>query len=165
MAEAMPKLVACTFVQPWATAALTVKPIDNRQVAPPKALVGGRFAVHAGQKFDSTDQWGLRHHLKDIDLGQIHQRALLGTVKLVGYVKVDDEDGGLDFALGLNHAQINGALESRWRAPGARFLWVLAEPLVLEQPIPCKGAQGMWRVPSEHVPALRALEAREVRHG
>lgn len=152
-------LLALTFIQPWATAALTIKPVENRPVAPPKRLVGHRFAVHAGLRFDDVDLWGLRRHLEGVDLGDIPQGALLGTVKLIGYVKVD-EDGDLDFACGLNHAQINGALASKWRAPGARFLWALADPLVLEEPIPCRGKQGMWRVPAEHVPALLAADGR-----
>lgn len=150
-------LRALTFVQPWGTAALSVKPVENRSFPPPKALIGKRFAVHAGARFDKKDEWGLKRWLKGIDLGEVHQSALLGTVELAGFVRITS--GRVD-GFGLTGEETYAALASHWRAADARYLWVLREPRVLEEPIPCKGMLGLWRVPSEHVAALLAADGR-----
>lgn len=155
---------ALSFIQPWGSAVLTMgKDIENRPWAPPKHLIGKRFAVHAGAKLDKDDAWSLRHHLPDAPAAY-PQRAILGTVELVGYVQMDGiypvalfDESALRCS-GLSETLIWNAVESKWHANGAKFLWVLRSPRVLPEPIPCKGALGLWRVPEQHIAALEACK-------
>jgi len=155
---------ALTFVQPWATAImLHGKNIENRRWAP-RSLLGKRFAVHAGKSIDTDDAWNLQHELDDaLDMDKLPLGALLGTVELVGYLDFRPLAKPLPqqtqaSSVGLSTDQQLDALSSRWASKGSLCLWVLRNPLVLETPIPCKGARNFWRVPDEHVAALDELE-------
>ena len=46
-----------------------------------------------------------------------------------------------------------------WGDPWAvgPWCWHVDEVLALEEPIPCRGAQGLWYVPEEHVVVFREL--------
>lgn len=176
---------AATFIQPWASAVFYGKDVENREKRPPQGLVGRRFAIHAGMKDDTDDRWNLLHQLerqtraptwfqtaqdrnraravsRTIEaLAAAHRArtlprgALVGTVRLLGFVNARGEGEAVDDA---HWARLRQALTSRWRAPGSRWHWVLEEPLMLATPIPCQGALGLWNVPPVHVPALEALE-------
>lgn len=146
---------ALSLIQPWGSAILEMgKDVENRPWAPPQHLIGKRFAIHAGAKLDKHDAWQLLNELP-VATAAYPQRAILGTVELVGYVRMggiyptplfDDDEFR---RCGLNAAQVDSAVQSRWRADGARFLWVLRAPQVLPEPIPMKGSLGLWRVPAD----------------
>lgn len=143
---------ALTLVQPWGTALIHLgKDVENRPWAPPSSLVGKRFAVHAGKRVDRGDSWGLLHELDGLDLATVPTGALLGTVELVGYIGplCNGAAAPGDWPLTLR------ALESRWRAPTAKWMWVVRDPRPLPEPIACKGALGLWRVPE---PLARQLD-------
>lgn len=148
-------LRALSLVQPWGSAILEMgKDIENRPWAPPQHLIGKRFAIHAGAKLDKHDACNLLNKIKE-SRASYPQRAILGTVELVGYVRMDGiyptplfDDGELQ-RCGLNAAQVDAAVQSRWAATGSPFLWVLRAPQVLSEPIPMKGSLGLWRVPAD----------------
>lgn len=162
-------MYALTFQQPYATAALTVKPIDNRPHAPPEYAVGQRIAVHAGVKLDREDAWGLHARLREAfdaagiarSLMALPKGVVLGTVLLKGYVKPGAKLNGetCEYAArGVYGREVDAILASEWRASGARCLWVLEEPRILKRPIPCAGALGLWRLPEAVEVELRAQE-------
>lgn len=151
------ELLALTFIQPWGTAVLQLgKDVENRPWAPWPRVIGKRITVHAGAKVDKRDAWGLLPQLGELDLATVPRSALLGTVRLIGFFDVRNGQQRHGFT---HDEQVLDALGSKWRAMDAKFWWVFDEPLVLPEPIPCPGSLSLWRVPAEHVPALRALEA------
>lgn len=161
-------MLALTLIQPWATAIVEMgKDVENRPWAPsPKQLKPGqRFAIHAGAKLDRKDAWDLQSQLPpySVDIDAMPRRALLGTVELVGFLSYDGiypralfEDAERS-RCGLSEWQIQHVMDSRWRAAGTPCAWLLRNPRLLPQPIPCQGSLGLWRVPVEHVAALEAL--------
>lgn len=149
---------ALTLIQPWATAIISLgKDIENRPWAPPKAMIGQRFAIHAGAKFDRDDAWDLQDELGEAALDQLPAKCILGTVVLKGFVTVK-LDGTVE-SHGLTDAEVTSALASKWRSPGAPCLWVVTDPVALPTPIPAKGMLGLWEVLAEHLAAI------EVAHG
>jgi hypothetical protein len=149
---------ALTETGPWGSAIiLGFKPIENRTWAPPKTLIGQRFVIHQGKEFDAA-AWDFCRELVPEFPEVTPSGALLGTVKLRGYVRVDAAKG---FAVAQWHGpenvagkELDAILASPWRNPDASHLWCLSDPRPLATPIPCKGMQRLWRVPAEHTPAL-----------
>lgn len=137
---------ALSMIQPWGTAILTLgKDVENRNWPPPSAMIGKRIALHAGQKVDKADAWGLMGELAGLDLSKVPKSALIGTVQIVGFVRPDltGESMVSSYPLCME------ALQSKWRSPDAKCMWTVREPRVFETPIPCKGALGLWRIPAE----------------
>lgn len=140
---------AITFTQPYGSAVLTDKDVENRPVAPRCIAIGERFAVHAGLKVDTTDSWGLAKQLGNLP-ANLPTGAIVGTVELVGWVRtVPGQTERMVEALGLSEAQIEAVLASRWRHQDSQCLWLLGAPRVLATPIPFKGSQGIWKVPAD----------------
>lgn len=132
---------ALTLWRPWPVAIFFLryelqKDVENRSWKPPECIRGERIAIHAGARYvDVFDQW-----LKIIkptpaetfqllvDWKQLSEiRGIIGTVLIAGYSRKS---------------------KSRWAEEGM-FHWNLMERQPLQKPIPCKGAQGLWNVPSE----------------
>jgi hypothetical protein len=162
---------ALTLMQPWATFMMMLgdspgldKDVENRPMAPPLDLIGKRFAVHAGLKFDDDDAWGLMDRARQsLPPMEFPRGCLLGTLELVGFVRFtpsptpsDPWEGGR--AEGLTREQVVHVALSRWRAPSTKACWLVRNPLMLPQPLPCKGALGLWRVPADLVRPLERLE-------
>lgn len=165
-------LRALTLVQPWATFMMLSdgqldgvdKDVENRPMAPPVDLIGKRFAVHAGLKFDERDEWGLKKYTRSLPPMEFPQGCLLGTLELVGFVRFtpgatpsEPWEGGR--AEGLTFEQVKHVVMSRWRAPNAKACWLVRNPLMLPKPLPCKGALGLWTVPPELAERVRSLGA------
>lgn len=112
--------------------------------------------------------------------------ALLGVMHVVGARVFEDEPPRASIRMASIEAEgspelvdaavqvATAAMEPRSPSPRPRTAAELAEETLgpqafgpvcyllddaraLPEPIPCKGALGLWRVPPEHVPALRAL--------
>lgn len=147
-------MFALTLIQPWATAIIEFgKDVENRGWTPSPGMIGQRFAIHAGKKLDKEAASYLQ-----IELGHgrtpdaYPQGLVLGTVELAGYVARDGKPHG------LTPGQLAHALNSPWRAQGSPCLWLLRDPRKLEQPIPFKGAQLVWKLPGDVAKQLRQVE-------
>ena len=141
--------LALTLKHPWPFAVCHMgKRIENRSWLPGARLSEGEwFFIHGGRV-------PMGEALEDLaDIG----RWLLRTygvppgwndVKLFEVVACK----GLVAA-----ARFGGAVtkhDSPWfEGP---YGWVLSEVVVLPEPVPCKGAQGLWTVPPEPLAAARA---------
>jgi hypothetical protein len=146
-------LKALTLIQPWGFSIMwDGKAVENRTWAPPSSMLGKRFAVHAGKKVDERVLGEMvGRHFGD---ERLSWQGILGTVELVGYVRPDCSGE----AAPANWPLLLAALESPWRAPDAKVLWVLRDPRPLAEPIACPGAQGLWVVPTDIAERMRALE-------
>ena len=84
----------------------------------------GPLWVHAGKATDHTDQaTSARQELPD---GHLPAGAILGWVTVVDVVP--------------DHP-------SRWAEHGY-YHWVLSDPVALPEPVPWRGAQGLWNFPA-----------------
>lgn len=152
-------LKALTFIQPWGSAVLTCKPYENRPWAPPANVLGKRIAVHAGARYDKSDAWQLKALLpNEFVVSSVAQSCLIGTVVVAGYVSVQRYALNHKWHFGISEQEGLAALDSRWRSPDAKFVWVLREPRALTAPLPCKGALGLWRVPMDIAVQVRTGE-------
>jgi len=129
---------ALTLWRPWPTAIFYLgKDVENREWLPPDQIIGERIAIHAGNKYDKDAlDWML----------VTFKPGTEGVVKLLTTLKDKDVKGAI-----IGTAIIDGwcrpvATKSKW-ATGP-FCWKLKNNIILHEPIPCKGARGLWTVPA-----------------
>jgi hypothetical protein len=130
--EEATSLQALTLWQPWAWAVVTPeagKDVENRGWEPPQSAMGKALAIHAGATYSQEAAEDIRQGLGLAVPAKpaIPMKAVVGVAVLEKVVR--------DSA-------------SAWAIPGHRH-WVLSQALALPAPVPCNGAQGLWRVPEE----------------
>lgn len=153
---------AISLWQPWASAiTYGTKVHETRSWRPPLALVGQRLAIHAAKRKMPYDElsdlfYDIRTAARlkgweDVSdgtklYGKLYQDlphgAILGHARLEGVYSTNNEAyvsslSPLDYALG-NYAP------DRWA-------WKLDDLVVLDEPLPYKGAQGLFEVPLYYV--------------
>lgn len=150
-----------TLIQPYASSiALEAlrpghgKPVENRTWPPPASIIGERIAIHAGAK-KPDPAWGLPPGAAELlgDLDALPRSAIVCTAVVVG---------ALDCRKGMSQPRIVGAdlfddprkasrlrslFSSRWWVGPVG--WLLAEIVDCREPVPCKGAMGLWTVPDD----------------
>lgn len=118
---------AITVRQPWAWQIIHQrKDVENRT----RNIAGsyrGPVAIHAAQKYDDDAMARLPMHAPEwvTEPRVFYPGVILGVVDLVDVVEVST---------------------SEWAQPGMKHL-VLENPRALTEPIPCKGALGLWTLP------------------
>lgn len=123
----MSPLKALTLWQPWAHAIAHLgKWIENRTWAPPASAIGEPLAIHAGKKLDRevAEDFGLRPD--EIPIGCVVAVARLERVI-------------------CSKGDVPADQRLWWNGP---IGWLLADVQAIE-PIPCRGAQGLWELPAE----------------
>ena len=112
-----------TLHRPWPWAVFySGKFIENRSWPPPKSLIGQPLAIHAGATYDQEG-----HDWIETTLGifvppeEEHPTGVIGTVKLVDVVTKFD---------------------SPWFV--GPYGWLFGPPQPFDEPVPCRGAQGLW---------------------
>lgn len=133
---------ALSLWQPWPWAIFNLPPerakdIENRTWEAPWIL-GQTIAIHAAKKFDDADAWRFVKHASGgyalpPSGASLPTGAIIGVVRVVRFVR---------------------ASPSPWFVGPVG--WVLAEAVRLDEPIPCKGAQGLWDVPRDVEDVLRS---------
>lgn len=134
---------ALTIHQPWNwLIAHGHKPVENRIWWPPRGTVGTRIALHAGKKLDRD---ALPNLAEDYPLPEDY---VLGAVEAVATVAgwVDDARRGVR-APGTDMAVIEaGRDHDLYCGPVG---WVLIDVVALPEPVPCRGFQKLWTLPSD----------------
>ena len=139
-----------TLWQPMAWAiAEGHKPVENRPWPLPRAMLGQRFAVHAGKKYDAKwaamirEQFGLDVPAKDdIALGAIVAVATFAGCVDAADVELWDEEAAA--AHDMDPKTVDGVYG--WFSGPYGFL--LRGVQKLPTPIPVRGMQGLWTVPA-----------------
>lgn len=130
---------ALSLWQPWATAiALGHKRIETRHWS---TSYRGPLAIHAAKQWDRDQREfaSIERALGRLP-GRIPLGAIVATCELVD-VRGTDE---------LIHTQSVGAIERIYgNYTTGRFGWMLENIRVFHEPIPFKGAQGLFVVPDE----------------
>ena len=134
---------AITLHQPWAAAIAHLdKRLENRSWPPPKTIAGKRIAIHAGKTLDKPALEGLRADGYALAPDHLPHGVIVCTALVTGHI-------GPEEAEGLGHAAY------WWAGPIA---WLLRDVRTLAQPVPCRGAQGVWLVPEAIAEAVRERE-------
>lgn len=136
--------------QPWAAAiAYGPKRVENRTWAAPGWALRTVIAIHASKKPDAGampppgESWPEHHRM--------HLGAVIAVATLAG-CHLSPDFGGTCGA--------TRPLCSPW-AVRDQYHWLLADVRPLAEPVPCRGALGLWRLPDEVEKAVRAqLEER-----
>ena len=160
----VPEMRALSIQQPWICAILYEdKRVENRTWAPPARVIGQAIALHAskGPDWDAPDYaWhaaGLMPYRpgakRSAWTGSLALGAIVGTARIAGYHP----------RFHLCNPAGPETVCSRWSAWGECH-WLLEDVKVFREPVPCRGALGLWRLPEDVEKAARKqLEA--VRHG
>lgn len=119
------ELRALSVWQPWASAIVGPKPLENRRWPPWEKVIGKYIALHASLTIDDDDAFafcrcrGWDPPPRD----QLVRGAIIGVVRVDGYVTESDDP---------------------WFV--GPFGWRLSDRRAIE-PVPCRGRQGLWVVP------------------
>jgi len=151
---------ALTLIQPWSFAVAHLgKPIENRTWAPPDWLLGQRIAIHAGKKVDEDAIRQLRRvgfncpGPTGLVAGRIESTAIL-----VGWCWP-----GRGVMLAEGYEDPNATSSPWWGGPCG---WLLDDVHALHAPIPCRGAQGLWKVSPDIEARIREqLQGKVQDHG
>lgn len=147
---------ALTLWQPWGFAVMELgKPVENRSWLPPEAVIGTRIAIHAGKVLHENSVEALER--AGFDLPDTYARsAILGTVLLAGWVR-QNPDRSIRWSANLTASEAAAIVGPVfWQGPVG---WVLRDPIAIE-PVPCRGAQGLWHVPFDVAGEVEARLAR-----
>jgi hypothetical protein len=130
-----------TLHRPWPILiARGIKKIENRTWSPEGRLLPGEwFAVHAGKKYD--DRCSPMAQRLGVDLEIFFDKKLGAEAHIVAVAR---------------YAGVVTTSEDPWFFGPVG--WVLDQVVPLE-PIPCKGAQGLWPVPPAVADKCRAAFA------
>jgi hypothetical protein len=122
---------AITLWRPWDQAFLYGgKRLENRPYRYPSFLHGKRIALHAGLKWDRGSAM------------VIEQRAGIDLLS-----QPDDlRRAGCVFAVARIAGMVTDSLDPWFMGP---YAWVLEDFTELPVPIPCRGFQRVWRLPSD----------------
>jgi len=122
-------MMALTLWRPWVYAVTHLgKPIENRTWEAPRRLVGRRFAIHAAKAYSAADAAWIEETF-DIRLPPVHEQPT-GVVATAVYLGTVRELGRED---------------NPWYCGPVG--WVFDDVVVLDEPIPCRGHLGLWRLP------------------
>ena len=153
---------ALTIWRPWARYVATGdKRIENRSWTPPEAMLGETIAIHAGKKWDDngaemcSDVLGSAYSSNSA----LHPEGVIGVARIVGWC---DQSGTI---IRREHHDINIPMAGNdllwlfWLFGPVG--WILRDARPLPAPIPCRGMQGLWRLPAD-VEALLLAQPRAV---
>lgn len=152
---------ALTLWQPMAWAiAEGHKPVENRSWPLPPDMIGARFAVHAGKKYDP--EWAsMIRSTFGLDVPPKNDIAL-GAVIAVATFRgcLDDEEVRMLNAEGLAELGMPAeAMDSVTAWFSGPYGFLVADIQRLSTPVPCRGFQGFWNLPEEIVAAVEKLSS------
>jgi len=126
----MPPTRALTLWQPmaWAISDYT-KRIENRPWKP--WAIAKRIAIHAGKTYHADHAAQIEDVFGVVVPRGVPQGAIVAVVSVVDCVEQSDDP---------------------WFS--GPFGWVLGDVVKLRHPVPAKGAQGLWRIPSAILAAV-----------
>jgi hypothetical protein len=135
---------ALSLTQPWASALFIRQPdgsvLKGIETRSWKTNFTGRIAIHASKGFP---KYAIEFAMTEQALDRIPFMKLpLGCI--IGLVTIQGMRMTEDLA-----PQISAIERSYGDYSPGRWGWMLCDPVLLDQPIPCKGSLGLWEVPKE----------------
>ncbi len=131
-------MLALTIKQPWAYAICHLgKDVENRTWKPPAHAIGTRIAIHAGKRYDTPEGYA--------EFIRIAACVVDNLPKAAGEGQLLDDRG----------AVVATAVVGTWvtRSDSPWFCgpigWVICDVHVLWKAVPCRGMQGLWKLPDD----------------
>lgn len=138
--------LALTLRQPWAHAiAHGEKRIENRSWRPSANVLGSTIAIHAGAKPRGRALAEVECLCRELhlDFGAVQYGGVVATARVADVLEREPPIASPHYLW--------------WAGPLA---WVLDDVRTIEL-VPCKGAQGIWRLPSAAEAQVRERASRE----
>lgn len=133
---------ALTLHRPWTWAFTDAdKRVENRSWPAPLWLVNGWLALHAGLRFD-------------VEAARAMREGLYGDRAMACPMDPRKHPQGIVAFGRLQRCSAAGAIQMPWGV--GPYLWHVPELHVLQEPIPCRGRQGLWAPPPAAVEAMAA---------
>lgn len=157
----MPQVLGLTLTQPWATLmAVGAKCIETRSWS---TTYRGLVAIHAAKNFPSDAREFCREDATYFHLTEVYgweaEDLPLGAIVAVGEL-VDCQPTTTTMPRSLLPGIWEGDIDDEHRfgdySPG-RYAWLFHNVVMVDPPIPCRGALGLWAVPAQ-------IQARLPRH-
>lgn len=160
----MGNLFGLTEHQPWGSLiAEKLKPIENRDWPPPPRLIGSDedlVAIHAGKQYDKEGEEWVRQHFPELKwpapVEYSRASAILAVAQVahvIARTKRNVEHPRVIYAGDALERGLVTVEQLRWFT--GEYGWVFGEVVKLPTPVPCRGMQKLWRVPSELLPQVR----------
>ncbi len=138
-----------TVWQPWASLlACGRKTVENRTWPPRGMQVGDYLAIHAGTKRDE-ESWGAVHAIRE-ELGTKGQWAPLGLPYPMGFKSAPY--GAIVGVAVLDEVRTAPRGDDPWWCGPVG--WYVRDAVPID-PVPCKGAQGLWTLPGDVLLTVR----------
>lgn len=139
---------ALTLHRPWPFIILRMgKRVENRPWKPWASVIGQRIALHAGKHWDPNTPAD-----EPVTTTLATAQGIVGTAIVKGWVYSKPITRGrvieidYTYSLELLAEDALAAVRSRWFT--GPYGWVLEDVHELPEPIPCKGALGLWQLPA-----------------
>lgn len=119
-----------------------IKLIENRSWAPPANLIGHYIAIHAGKTYETLhDRWYEERGIVDRPPAEadLVKGAIIGVCRLKSYTR--------------NKEEVPETQRHWFFGPCG---WQLSRPVLLPEPVPCRGFQGLWGLPDDVYRQVRA---------
>jgi hypothetical protein len=157
---------ALSLWRPWDRAvALGYKTVENRNWPPPRELIGKRFALQGGAKWDESgarfiESMGVRLPSEDAMPGKV----LVCSVRLLGYIQreYDHKSPSIRESRTVVGAGLKADFDLALAKAGDWFFgeygWIFDRVVYFSEPIPCAGRQGLWNLSTAEEQAVLAYE-------
>lgn len=155
---------ALTLQQPWAYAVTHLgKRVENRSWQPSDSALGEDIALHAARKVDVGAIKGMKHaglwrdpavDPADPFAEPYPRSAIVAVVRIAAWTETD----GISITVEGDDVDEREILDSPWYTGEVGILF--RNVRVLREPVPCKGALGLWTVPADVEARVREKESR-----
>lgn len=162
----MKPLLALTVWQPWASLlAAGVKPVENRDWTPESynLRAGDHLAIHASVKLD-RESWEAAYQIAEqvgalpslpwlASLPEVDTSGRFGKARLRHALETAAPYGAIVAVGVLDEVRREPRGDDPWWCGPVG--WYLRDVVALPTPVPCKGAQGLWRVEGDVLDRVR----------
>ena len=148
-----------TLWRPWPWCFIHAgKRVENRKWPPPKSIRGGWLALHAGKRFDRQACDAMRAGRFDpraVDVPERPEDHPHSRIVAVGRLESC-------YQLDAQRRRLNPYTDPWAFGP---YVWELQDLQQLPDPVPCLGAQGLWKLPDDVFELVRAQVVVRGAHG
>lgn len=150
---------AISLWQPWASAiACGYKHFETRSWQPPAYLIGQVIAVHASKRWTKEEQEYFADFIEDgIPICQESVPPLGCIVAVARLASCVTSESALQIIKKHSGDPLWKFEASLGNFEPGRFAWAMTNVTALPSPIPCKGAQGFFNLPSDVLQALEGV--------
>jgi hypothetical protein len=143
-------MLALTLIRPWSCAlARGPKCIENRSWEPPHSALGQLVAFHGGKKWDADGAASVDELWRSVPSRNESPEGIVGVGRLIGIIAPNGAI--IPMSIEREARCVVLRIEGEEWYTGA-WGWIFDERLAFADPIPCRGAQGLWTLPD--YPAL-----------